>query len=65
MTRRGDDDRRLFNHVRDWTLFALGCGIVLAEAVASIGFGRPVDGLVLGAAVSLAGGSLVLQREKD
>jgi len=59
-----DDPRRLFILVRDWTLFVIGCGIIVAETVASIVFQRAPDGLIIGTAVALAGGSLVLQKEK-
>jgi hypothetical protein len=58
------DGRRVFMLVRDWTLFVIGCAIIVAEAIAQIGWGHPPDGLIIGTAVALAGGSLVLQKEK-
>lgn len=61
---REDDGRRVFLLVRDWTLFVIGCLIIVAEAVAWIGFQQQPNGLIIGTAVALAGGSLVLQKEK-
>lgn len=62
--KRDDGDRRLFMLVRDWTLFVIGCLIIVAEAVAWIVFQQYPNGLIMATAVALAGGSLVLQKEK-